>query len=41
MLNARSVGAVVLEQLPDEFAEPRLVKSFGRVLDDLAESLAA
>ena len=37
----RAVGSVVLEQMPDEFAEPRLVKSFGRVLDGFVESLAA
>ncbi len=37
----RAVGSVVLEQLPDEHAEPRLIKTFGRLPDAFAESLAA
>ena len=37
----RAVGSVVLEQLPDEFAEPRLIKAFGRLPEGFADSLAA
>lgn len=34
-------GIAVIEQPPDEFAEPRLVKTIGRVPEAMLESLAA
>ena len=37
----RVQGVVVLEQMEDEFAEPRLVKAIGRVPEEMLESLAA
>ena len=37
----RCAGAVVLEQLPDEFAEPKLVRSVGELPAGFEESLAA
>jgi len=34
-------GVAVIEQPPDEFAEPRLVKTIGRVPEAMLKSLAA
>ena len=38
---SRYVGAAVIEQLPDEHAEPKLVKAFGRMPAGFEEGLAA
>ncbi len=40
-LLGRHVGAAVLEQMPDEFAEPKLVRSVGELPAGFEESLAA
>ena len=40
-LGNRCVGAAVLEQLSDEFAEPKLVKAVGELPAGCVESLAA
>ncbi len=40
-LMGRFLGVAVLEQLPDEFAEPKLVKALGRLPAGFEESLAA
>ena len=37
----RFIGVAVLEQLPDEFAEPKLVKALGRLPAGFEEGLAA
>ena len=37
----RYIGAAVVEQLPDEYAEPKLVKALGRLPAGFEESLAA
>ena len=37
----RAVGSAVVEQLPDEYAEPKLVKAFGHLPDGFADALAA
>jgi hypothetical protein len=34
-------GVAVIEQPPDEFAEPRLIKAIGRVPETMLKSLAA
>ena len=40
-LLSRCIGAAVLEQMADEFAEPKLVKSVGELPAGFEESLAA